>query len=85
MNYQVDLHGLVASDAKKKLERLVATRPPKYTQITVIHGHRQGDAISRMVRGRSFNPKRVKQKILTLNAGETILLLHPPATASKEK
>lgn len=75
LNYEIDLHGMTADIAKKRLERLVADLPDKYSQITVIHGYQQGDKLARMIRGKGFSPKRVQRKILTMNPGETILLL----------
>lgn len=76
LNYEIDLHGLTADVAKKRLERLLVDLPDKYGQITVIHGYQQGDRLACMVRSKTFSPKRIRRKIRTMNPGETILLLH---------
>lgn len=74
LTYEVDLHGMTVSTAKAKLEQLLKTLPNQYGQITVIHGYKGGNAIQTMVR-QSLSSPRIKQKMLSLNPGETILLI----------
>lgn len=76
MNYDLDVHHMSILEAKKKIEKTVVSLSDKYTQITVIHGYSNGNQILSMVRSRQLNCKRIKQKILTLNQGETILVLN---------
>lgn len=73
LTYEVDLHGETVSTAKAKLEQLLRTLPNQYGQITVIHGYKGGTAIQTMVR--NLSSPRIKQKMLSLNPGETILLI----------
>lgn len=76
LNYDLDIHHMTVAEAKKTIERTVMSLPDKYSQITVIHGYSNGNKLLNMVRGRSLKCKRIKQKILTLNQGETILILN---------
>lgn len=69
----IDIHGMTAADAKKKLEQAIKTAP-KNCEITVIHGYHGGTALQNMVR-KTLKHKRIKQKILGLNNGETILVI----------
>lgn len=73
----VDLHGMTTQQAKRHLEQLLRTLPDQVEQITVVHGFHRGDALQQMVRGKGLSSKRIKQKILSMNPGETILLLSP--------
>jgi dsDNA-specific endonuclease/ATPase MutS2 len=75
LNYKIDIHGMTVPEAKKLLEKTIMSLPNKYGQVTVIHGYQNGSRLQSMVRGKGFACKRVKQKILTLNQGETILIL----------
>jgi len=74
MNIDIDIHGMTVSDAKIKLERLIAAAPADITEITVIHGYKHGDALSNMVR-KALKSKRIKQRIISLNPGETVLVI----------
>lgn len=76
LNYDLDVHNMTVEQAKKTIERTVMSLSDKYSQITVIHGYSSGNKLLTMIRGRSLKCKRIKQKILTLNQGETILLLN---------
>ncbi len=73
---EVDLHGLTAEDAKCRLEHLLSSVPADVTEIRVIHGYNNGQALRDMVRVRLKHP-RIASKLLTLNPGETRLLLKP--------
>ncbi|MCL1914080.1 MAG: Smr/MutS family protein [Eubacteriaceae bacterium] len=70
---EVDIHGMTVSEAKYKLERLIVSAAPN-TEMTVIHGYRGGNALAEMVR-KALKNKRIKQKILSMNPGETTLLI----------
>lgn len=72
-----DLHGMTTQQAKRYLEQLLRTLPDQVEQITVVHGFHRGDTLQQMVRGKGLSSKRIKQKILSMNPGETILLLAP--------
>ena len=69
-----DIHGMTVADAKKALERLISSADKNITEITVIHGYSGGQALSNMVRKKLSHP-RIKQKILSMNQGETSLMI----------
>lgn len=71
---EIDIHGLTAREAKNVLERKLNTLSNQYGQLTVIHGYKAGNRLQTMVR-QELKHKRIRQKILSLNQGETILLL----------
>ena len=70
---QIDIHGMTTADAKKMLERTIAVAPAN-CEITIVHGFHGGQALQNMVR-KGLKHKRIKQKILSLNQGETILVI----------
>ena len=74
LNLTVDIHGMTTAQAKTHLERTISKLPNRYGQITVIHGYQMGSSLQVMVR-KKLKHKRIKQEILTLNQGETILLI----------
>ncbi|MVB11718.1 hypothetical protein CAFE_24420 [Caprobacter fermentans] len=74
---EADLHGLTAEDAKRRLEHLLSHAGPQVREIRVIHGYNGGQALRDMVRVRLKHP-RIASKLVTLNPGETRLLLSPP-------
>lgn len=74
---EVDLHGLTAEDAKRRLEHLLSNIGPEIREVRVIHGYNSGQALRDMVRIRLKHP-RIASKLVTLNPGETRLLLSPP-------
>lgn len=84
MNLEVDIHGMTTAEAKKRLERTITSLPDRYTQITVIHGYQAGTSLQTMVR-KNLKHRRIKQKILSLNPGETILLIRSDKEAEKKK
>jgi DNA-nicking Smr family endonuclease len=74
---EIDLHGLTVADAKYRLEHFLSHVPAGVDEVRVIHGCNQGQALRDMVRLRLKHP-RIAAKLLTLNPGETRLLLNPP-------
>lgn len=70
---EIDIHGMTTSDAKKRLEQTINTAPQN-CEITVIHGFHGGQALQNMVR-KGLKHKRIKQRILSMNAGETVLVI----------
>lgn len=71
---EIDIHGLMAEDAKKRLEHILSNAAPDVEEIRVIHGYNNGQALRDMVRKKLKHP-RIEAKLLTLNPGETRLLL----------
>lgn len=80
---EVDLHGLTVQDAKFRLEHFLSNVPAGVTEVRVIHGSNRGQALRDMVRLRLRHP-RIAAKLLTLNPGETRLLLTPPKPQGKK-
>jgi len=74
---EVDLHGLTSEDAKHRLEHLLSNAGPEVREVRVIHGYNSGQALRDMVRFRLKHP-RIASKLVTLNPGETRLLLSQP-------
>lgn len=69
-----DIHGMQRADAKKQLELLLSRVPKDITEVVVIHGCNRGTALQSMVRKELSHP-RIIAKHLSLNNGETILVL----------
>ncbi len=70
---EIDIHGMTVADSKVKLERLIAESPPDM-KIVVVHGYSRGNALCNMVR-KTLKNKRIKQRILSMNPGETTLII----------
>lgn len=74
--YEIDLHGYTVQDAKKHIEKTIATLDNNVKEIRLIHGYHSGDALKEFVRSRNgIRSKRLKRKKYTMNQGETILEL----------
>ena len=69
-----DIHGMTVTEARTALERLLSSADKSITEIMVIHGYSGGQALRNMVR-KSLSHPRIKQKILSMNQGETTLIL----------
>ena len=71
---EVDIHGLMASDAKARLEHLLSNAGPQVEEVVVIHGYSRGTVLRDMVRNQLKHP-RIQSKRLSLNQGQTRILL----------
>lgn len=71
---EADIHGMRAAEAKRELELLLGRADKNIHEIVVIHGYHGGSALKDMVR-KELRHSRIQQKILSLNQGETTLLL----------
>ena len=71
---EVDIHGMRVAQARQELERLIARCGPEIHEIVVIHGYHGGRALQDMVRN-ELQSGRIRQKVLSLNNGQTTLLL----------
>lgn len=74
---EADIHGMRVLEAKRELETLIGRADKSIREIVVIHGYHGGSALKNMVRSELLHP-RIQQKILSLNQGETTLLLKKP-------
>lgn len=71
----IDIHGLTADDARKRLEREIRTAPPTLKKIVVIHGCNNGTVLRDMVRTR-LRSMRIEMIVPTFsNDGETTIFL----------
>ncbi len=76
MTLEIDLHGYTVLDAKKILERFIASAPKECHEIIVIHGYSRGDAIKTMIQNpNELRSNRIKRRKYSMNQGETILEL----------
>ncbi len=71
---EVDIHGMRAAEAKKQLELLLGRVGNDIREVVVIHGYHGGKILQEMVRAELKHP-RIQRKILSLNSGETTLVL----------
>ena len=69
-----DIHGMQTAEAKTALERLISSADKSIAEITVIHGYSGGRALVNMVRNK-LKHKRIERKILSMNQGETTLMI----------
>ena len=48
-NVEIDLHGLRAEDAKKKIDQAIRTANPSVYRIKLIHGYHRGHGLKDMI------------------------------------
>ncbi len=72
----VDIHGLRVQEAERRLLDLIAACDSAVTDVVVIHGFRQGQALQEMVRGLQ-SPRVARVRPDYFNEGQTILTLKP--------
>ena len=73
---EIDLHGMSVLEAKKTLEKLLASLPNDVKELRVIHGYSTGNELKKMVQDKTvLRSKRIMARKYTNNQGETILLL----------
>lgn len=79
---EINLHGMTAGDAKRRLEQFLTKLPSGVSEVVVIHGYHGGMALQEMVRRRLKHP-RIRAKLLSLNPGETHLLIQDVPARSR--
>ena len=72
---EIDIHHMMRAEAKTCLERFLTKANGNVKEVVVIHGYSGGTVLQQMVR-RELKHRRIKSKMLTMNPGVTILLLH---------
>jgi len=70
----VDIHNMNAADAKRYLERLLASCGSEVREIEVIHGYHGGNALLEVART-GVRSKRIARRCVSLNPGVTIYFL----------
>lgn len=73
---EVDIHGMTADQARRELEQFLSRVSANITEVIVIHGYNGGQVLLQMVRNQLKHP-RIASKVLTLNSGQTRILLRP--------
>lgn len=73
----VDIHGLRVRQARNELQRIIRAAPEDIREIVVVHGYHGGSALMDMVRNELSSP-RIQQKLLSMNNGQTTLILSWP-------
>lgn len=77
MSREIDIHGLTKLEAKKMIEKIIASADKDVKEIVIIHGYHSGDALKNMVRDVNIiRSKRIKRRKLTMNQGQTIIELY---------
>lgn len=77
MRVEFDIHDMTELEARKRLEKFIASCDKNISEIRVIHGYHGGNALQSMVRdSRKLRSKRIARRKLTMNQGETILELY---------
>lgn len=71
---EVNIHGMTSREAKRALEQLLSRAGKDVTEIKVIHGYNSGQVLRNMVRKELKHP-RISAKLISLNPGETRILL----------
>ena len=71
----IDLHGLMQEDAKKAINRALASAGPYTYQIRVIHGYHRGTNLRRMIQYEYQYHNKVLRIMPGDNPGVTILVL----------
>lgn len=79
---EVDIHGMTAQEGRRALEQLLSRAGKNVTEIRVIHGYNSGQVLRDMVRRQLRHP-RIEAKLVSLNPGETRLLLKSPDGGAK--
>lgn len=70
--YSIDIHGLSAKEAKMSLEQTIRNLDHNIHEVIIIHGYKHGNSLQFMVRNELIS-KRIKEKIIPLNPGRTII------------
>ena len=69
----LDIHGMTVQEAKKEIQSVLKSCPKNIKEIDVIHGFNGGTALQQYVR--NLKHPKVERTILTMNKGQTTLLL----------
>ena len=77
---ELDIHGETEESAMRQLTRWLSRAPTEVREVRVIHGCHGGTVLRDMVRKKLKHP-RISAKLVTLNPGETRLILTDPRGA----
>ncbi len=72
---KIDIHGMLAAEAKRRIDREIAAAPQQIKRLVIIHGCNNGTALRDMVRTKIKSP-RIEGIVPTFsNDGETTIYL----------
>ena len=71
---KIDLHGMPVIQARREIQSLLKTCPKNITQIEVVHGYINGQALQKFIRKELTHPK-IERKVFGMNNGSTTLIL----------
>jgi len=74
MELELDIHGMTIIESKIYLTQMLDNLSVNCKEVIVVHGYHSAILLN-FVR-REFFHKRIYRKILSLNPGQTIFLLH---------
>ncbi len=69
---EIDIHGMMESEAKKHLERYIVSLPKGNHELRIIHGYKSGQTLKNMVRAK-LKSKRIIRVRASINPGESII------------
>ncbi|MFQ6793293.1 hypothetical protein [Thomasclavelia sp.] len=70
---QIDIHNCTTTEAKVMLDNHLNSLSPLTNETTVIHGY--SSKVLQLYVRKQYHHQKIKRKILTMNPGETILIL----------
>lgn len=73
MNKQIDIHNCTIIEAKIKLDNFFDKLTLIDKEVSIIHGY-SSKILQQYVR-KQYKHKKIQRKILTMNPGETIIIL----------
>lgn len=74
MQHQIDIHGFSRMEVKKYLDYCIDRLPTHIKEVIVIHGYQGGTSLQSYIR-KQYHHKRVQKVLVTINPGESILVL----------
>ncbi len=72
---KIDLHGMRQDEAKKAIDRAIASAGPTTYQLQLIHGYNRGTSLRTMIYDWYRYERKVKRIIPGDNPGITVLVL----------
>ena len=72
---KIDLHGMRQDEAKKAIDRAIASAGPTTNQLQLIHGYNRGTSLRTMIYDWYRYERKVKRIIPGDNPGITVLVL----------
>ena len=72
---KIDLHGMRQDEAKKAIDRAIASAGPTTYQLQLIHGYNRGTSLRTMIYDWYRYERKVKRIIPGGNPGITVLVL----------